>query len=97
MPGRFAACVAAMCPSAPRDEALNGHRAARHAAICPSHNACAASGTARGDRSARAGRLVAAAGSGAAGGDLIRAGAAGEEDQVLMELEPGAVVAVDTR
>ena len=34
---------------------------------------------------------------GAAGGDLVRAGPAGEPDQVLVELEPDAVVAVDPR
>ena len=31
----------------------------------------------------------------APGGDLIRARAAGEQDQVLVQLEPDAVVAVD--
>ena len=35
--------------------------------------------------------------SGAAGGDLVGPVAAGVEDQVLVQLEPGAVVAVDAR
>ena len=34
---------------------------------------------------------------GATGGDLVLAGAAGELDQVLVELEPDAVVAVHPR
>jgi len=37
------------------------------------------------------------AGSGAPGGGLLRAGPPGETDELLVELEPDAVVAVDPR